>query len=670
MSASKLKIEKTHSQHMWLVILVICFAGAWQSTFAANVVYIRTSSIQTDVSRQIEAASTFYGLAVEPVYFKEGDKRGNLAAVRDPRTVAVVIDADALLVLNREDFLRALAPGTPLLIVGISDKTAPPLLDKWSSGAITNCQKFLLGETGNRYLFTDDSDVNEQLSGVSLPIALSHVSGLVINDKQKGRALIDAMHGAIGFPILVQVRIDGHDLFFAAETAPFKVPVTVNPYRQQAVFAGLAAPMIVFHYAAGERAWHSPGSYANFTIDDIWLREPYGFVNYDKLLQHAQQHNFHTTVAFIPWNFDRSEPGVVSLFRAHPDRLSICIHGNNHLHKEFGPLSEHPLSEQRADIKQALARMEQFRELTNIPYDAVMVFPHSISPIETFGLLKRYNFLATANSLNIPSNAPIPVDVESALRAVTLKFDDFPSLRRYSAETDIPVPQLAIDAFLGNPMLFYAHESFFSSGMGAFDPVADLVNKFQPNTQWKSLGYIARHLYLERLRDDGNYDVAAYSSTIEISNPHPHDAIFFVSKEEDFSAPLTVLVDGNPYSFQQTGSELTLELPIRGNSTRTIMVKYGNDLNLATVSVSHTSVRVTGVRLLSDFRDNVVSKTALGRLFIRSYADNGRVWNGLMAITLVSLILIAAVIGYRHRYKARRMSIPVRHPAEQMLNNP
>ena len=667
MSANISKIERTNCQQMWLVVLAICFAGIWQSAFAANVVYIRTSSIQSDTSRQIEAASTFYGLEVEPVYVRDGEKEGNITAVHDPRTVAVVIDADALPVLNRDDLLRVLAPGASLLIVGVSDKTEPFLLNEWSSGAIASCKKFSLGETGSRYFFSNANDVNQQLSGISLPVALSQVSGLVLNNGQRGRTLIDAMHGSIGFPILVQVRTDNHDLFFAAEAAPFKVPGTVNPYRQQAVFAGLAAPLIVFHYAAGERVWHSPGSYANFTIDDIWLREPYGFVNYKKLLQHAQQHNFHTTVAFIPWNFDRSEPSVVSLFRAHPDRLSICIHGNNHLHQEFGPLSSHPLPQQQANIKQALARMERFSQLTNIAYDAVMVFPHSISPVETLGLLKRYNFLATANSLNIPSDAPIPDDVESALRAVTLQFADFPSLRRYSAETDIPVPQLAIDAFLGNPMLFYAHESFFSSGMGAFDPMADLVNKLQPGTQWKSLGYIARHLYLERLRDDGNYDVAAYSSTIEISNPHPHDAIFFVRKKEDFSVPLTVLVDGNPHSFQRAGSELTLELPVQGDSTRTITIKYENDLNLAAINISHTSARVAAVRLLSDFRDNVVSKTALGRLFIRSYADNGRVWNWLMAISLMGLTLLAVVI--RHRYKTRRTQVtaplPVRHSAEE-----
>jgi len=66
----------------------------------------------------------------------------------------------------------------------------------------------------------------------------------------------------------------------------------------------------------------------DLTVDDAWLREPYGYLQYSDLLQEMRRHNFHTTIAFIPWNYDRSEPDVISLFRANSDRLSICIHGN------------------------------------------------------------------------------------------------------------------------------------------------------------------------------------------------------------------------------------------------------------------------------------------------------------------------------------------------------
>src|SRR5260370_28184823 len=131
-------------------------------------------------------------------------------------------------------------------------------------------------------------------------------------------------------------------------------------------------------YCAGEQGWHAIHQYANLTIDDPWLRPSYGYVDYKGLLDEMERHNFHTTIAFIPWNYDRSDPAVVSLFRSHPYRFSIAVHGDNHDHKEFTDYPSKPLADQIDDLKQALARMQKFRPLTGIPCDDVMVFPHSI----------------------------------------------------------------------------------------------------------------------------------------------------------------------------------------------------------------------------------------------------------------------------------------------------
>ena len=145
--------------------------------------------------------------------------------------------------------------------------------------------------------------------------------------------------------------------------------------KLQDAFSSIAELMMFVKQAAGAAAWRTPGHYANLTIDDPWLTDPYGNLSYAGLLTEMEKHNFHTTIAFIPWNFDRSKPDVVSIFREHPDRYSISIHGNNHNHREFDQYSVQPLSKHGDNIKQALARMEAFKELTGIPYDRVMVFP-------------------------------------------------------------------------------------------------------------------------------------------------------------------------------------------------------------------------------------------------------------------------------------------------------
>jgi hypothetical protein len=523
-------------------------------------------------------------------------------------------------------------------------------LKRWSSGAITACRRSATSQVAGQYEFSSVSDVTRQLGGTELPLNQKEVSYLAL-DNHGAQVLANAKISGVELPVFARTTVGGQQVFFAAESLSNDIPLSPDPYRQQAVFEAVAPQMLFLRFAGGEHLWHSTADYANLTIDDLWLREPYGHVNFERLLQQSQQHNFHTTTAFIPWNFDRSQPKMVSLFQANPDRLSICVHGNNHVHQEFGPLGTHPLEKQSEDIKQGLARMERFKQLTNVAYDPVMVFPHSISPQATFSELKRYNYIATANSLSVPSDATPPSGLDFALRTATLSFDNFPSLRRYSSETDIPRSQLAIDAFLGNPMLFYVHESFFATGIDAFNKTADTVNQIQPGIQWRGLGDIVQHLYLERLRDDGNFDIRAYSSTILLSNSHKRDASFYIDKEEDFAFPLEVLVDGEPYSYRREGKHLLLELPIKDGMSRHIEIRYEPGFNLAGVNIAKDSSKVTVIRLLSDFRDNFVSNTTLGRRFIHSYADNGREWNRTIAILAGLLVLVGA--GLYKRREAR-----------------
>ena len=67
-----------------------------------------------------------------------------------------------------------------------------------------------------------------------------------------------------------------------------------------------------------EAQWHSPGHYANLTIDDPWFAESYGHLTYNGLLGEMEKANFHTTIAFIPWNYDRSEGFLAGKASARP----------------------------------------------------------------------------------------------------------------------------------------------------------------------------------------------------------------------------------------------------------------------------------------------------------------------------------------------------------------
>jgi hypothetical protein len=610
--------------------------------------------------QQLKSALNFYGLQ-ETVIPVSGSGSSSLAqAVQRSQTIAVAISADALQSVNKTRFLSALdrRPGSklPVLIFGINGDTRSEDLREWSQGTVTGSKPALSAKTAAFYQFGHVSGITQQLSGIRGPVSSHDLQYLVVAEPRI-EAIMSAGDSEQMSPVFVRAYAGNHAIFLAASIGAPDIPSGPSPYREVPVFASLAPEMIFLRYAAGDRAWHSPGQYANFTIDDTWLREPYGYVNYEALLREMEAHNFHTTIAFIPWNYDRSQPAMVSLFREHPDRYSICIHGNNHDHQEFGSYTDKPLAGQAQDIKQALARMSHFQQLTGIGYDPVMVFPHSISPEKTFALLKKYNFLGTANSLNVPMDAQAPAGAEFALRTATMTFADFPSLRRYSAEAPGPPAQLVIDAFLGNPILFYGHEAFFHDGINAFDPTADTVNRLAP-AEWKSLGYIAQHLYLVKLRDDGDYDVRLYGTNIHLENPSATNAVFHIEKQEDFAFPLTVSADGHPYSYQRSRDALEMNLPIRAHGSSQIEIKYANDLNIANVDVSKKSLRIMMIRHLSDFRDDVVSKTAAGRWFIRLYVSAEDAGGKMRLLATAGILVLVLIIVLVRRAKRRSELFP------------
>jgi peptidoglycan/xylan/chitin deacetylase (PgdA/CDA1 family) len=618
---------------------------------AATVVYVGAAEGDGATLQQVQMAAQFYGLDLVTVRPDSG-RTSILKLMREPQTVAVVLDARALSAFDDRELLAAF-PAThsiPMLIAGIQEGEDPAQLKAWSGGVIGGATHFDAGAEHVSYIVDDVPEVARQLSGVQLPTVANSGTSLALGGG--AQVILEARFAGKTFPVFVRAARDKGPIFFAAQIPPVTIPAIADPYRQQAVFAGLAPVMMFLRYAAGDRAWHANTNYANLTIDDLWLREPYGNVNYEALLNEMKQHKFHTTLAFVPWNYDRSEPALITMFAAHPELYSICIHGNNHVHQEFGPLATHPLAKQIEDMRQAVARMERFHTLTGISYDRVMVFPHSVAPVATLAQLKRANYLATANSLNVPSDSDPTSQAEIALRTTTLNYANFPSMRRYSAENDIPKSQLAIDSFLGNPILLYVHEGFFADGIDRFNQMADTVNRLDPATHWRSLGEIARHSYLERVRGDGNYDIKLLVAEADIRNVEDRKVVYFISKAEDFSQPVTVFVDGVPAPFQQASNQLRLELSVGAGESRKVRIRYGDALNVAAVDISKGPLSITVIRRLSDFRDNVISKSGLGRRFIRSYGDDNSIWNRAAEIGVAALLIALTFLLFKRRRKS------------------
>jgi hypothetical protein len=218
-------------------------------------------------------------------------------------------------------------------------------------------------------------------------------------------------------------------------------------------------------------------------IDDPLLRPRYGCIDYAKLLQEMKKHGFFTEIAFIPWNYRRSDPKTARLFADNTDYYAICIHGCNHTSNEFGKGNYQEL---RALTSTALWRMEQHKRITGLSYDPVIVFPQGRFSSVAMQALKDQGYFAAFNStLRATDGEELPA-IEYQRPATTI-YHDFPLfLRRYPKDK----PYFIQDMALGRPIIIVEHHGAFRNGYKSMTDLVDWINSLG-NIKWCSLMTIA-----------------------------------------------------------------------------------------------------------------------------------------------------------------------------------
>jgi hypothetical protein len=657
LSATYHKYVNRILQATYSVLLLTLFLCS--PCFSADFYLVRSSDKPSAEQRELEVATQFYGISLKAVTVTADTMSVITEAVKSNDTLAIAIEANALTNTHRSALLSALREHkgrVPLLILGVTSNTDQALLSEWSGITAIGVEK-LASSPGLHFVVGTNSSISQQLSGFELPSPSDQAFYFHLGPNSHAEQIISVKKNTQVLSTFISNELHGQRVFLLCKRILSGNQQTDwSSDNTEDAFEKIAPVMMFTKYCAGERGWHTLHHYANLTIDDPWLREPYGNLSYKGLLGEMEKHNFHTTIAFIPWNFDRNESEPVSLFRNHPDRFSICIHGDNHDHKEFTDYKNKSLEVQVAALRQSVSRMDKFQTLYGLPYDRVMVFPHSIAPRETLEALKANDYLATINSQNVPMDSDRPPGFLFALRPITVLFGDFPSILRYPVMEPTPAYRIAIDDFLDNPQFYYVHQDFFTNGIGAFDELADEVNKLQPDTMWRSVGEIAKHLYLLRLREDSNYDVLAFSSSVLLHNTSGQTLIFYVRKQESGSMPVkSVSIDGAAVPFQLGKGYLDIRVPVPAGETRSVAVRYSSDPNFTSISIAKNSTYVYALRKISDFRDITLSQIGAGRAFTAFYYSRGAtakllVIGGCIVIVLCSVgVLMLIVIGKRKK---------------------
>jgi hypothetical protein len=515
--------------------------------------------------------------------------------------------------------------GAPVAVVGITTGCAPDVLSLFAGGATIRAVSASPGSS--QWVCADNSaQTGFALRGIPFSLGGGGTYCLECMADPAVQVLtkvgLDEQKSAPG---LVRIKRDGHTRFLAASVTLSDTDAGAPWSYDSARFGEIVTLFLLVRDVGGVRCWHSPGSLANLTIDDPWLIEPYGSLSFNGLLAEMERDRFHATIGFVPWNYDRSSKDVVELFRANPEFLSIAVHGNNHDRYEFYRYEARsgdnqrakPLSIQAFNIRQALARMEVFHQRTGLDFDRIMVFPHGVCPAPTFRALKQHGFWATSKYSNVPLDETAPRDPAVALRATNTEWEGFPAMRR-AYPWNYTDDAIAIDLFLGNPVLFMAHQEIFIPGIDAFNSHARRVNERQPTLRWTSLGEISRRLHLLRWLDDGHCEVRLISRHAKLENQKSAPAAFHVRKREG-DAIDSVTIDGAPTAWTSADGEVRFDVTLRPFQSCLIELHYGFPAEDNSISVRRHGFRNRSLRLIADVRDRIFSRSALGRCLARSY---------------------------------------------------
>ena len=416
-------------------------------------------------------------------------------------------------------------------------------------------------------------------------------------------SILNSNHGHL----LVSAKCRGAHLFLNSSADVIDVAAPCKKYFDVRENACNTLPIIMYaRWAFGVGEASEIG--ASLIVDDPPLKPRYGFLKYQDALRLMDQHNFATTVAFIPWNWRRTDKRTVQLFHQRPDRLSLCIHGCDHTAKEFAERSTAVLNKR---ISVAATRMRLFGKRTQLRPGGVMLFPQGAFSESAARALKLNGFIAAANTEVAPTHQEEnKTTVGDLFGQAIMKYASFPMFtRRYLAHG---VENFAFDGLLGKPCLIAAHHDDFAGDARILLHVIAKLNSLNWKLKWRSLGEAIRHCVSIRNERDSSRCVEMYGSSVVYKNSQGSlEGTIFKKEEDDWDHVQSVTVNGLSVDYLQHGGYLRFEALIPPNESAEVRIVYSAGPTLAS-NQEDINYRAKAVlrRYLSEFRDNYLSRHA------------------------------------------------------------
>jgi hypothetical protein len=340
-------------------------------------------------------------------------------------------------------------------------------------------------------------------------------------------------------------------------------------------------------------------------LDDPPLKRKYGFCDFRLLDAQMKDHAFTTSIAMIPWNARRTSAEMASLVRASEGRLTVSVHGCDHTAREFGVNS---VSELSAKVESVKRRMEQHREATGIPHEAIMIFPQGIFSRESLRVLQEHGFVAAVNTEPLPFPAREALTIGDAWALAITKYSSFPLFtRRYPADG---LANFAFDILLGKPCLIVEHHGFFKGEHRDVVRLVNALNSLSTPLRWRSLGDVIRRSYLCRFDSDGVAQVRMFATELLLKNDSDTEREYRIEKPDAGSVGIKqVIADGQSLNWHTDGFLASFVCSIPPGKEVLLRVRYSGPASQNGQNQNrHRFFKVATRRYLCEFRDNFLSR--------------------------------------------------------------
>jgi len=529
---------------------------------------------------------------------------------KKPHTVAISVESLKSLIdyyYDSEKILYSISKQIRYLYVfgfqydNISLSILRLLLDDNDSSFLKKC-----GSTDEYCQISNDfKNVTKELSGIKLK-TVNTETDIVFNLDESFNNNIDPYIEIKGRPYFFSKTHGNCRIFFHGTNKLLDIDKpALSDFNIVEVFPQFIPTLMFLRYAFGDFCWHNNRQYANLIIDDPYLKKKYGFVDYEKLVGNMDSNNYTTTIAFIPWNYKRTEKNTAELFINRKDRLSLCVHGCDHTGGEFGETDAEKLD---SIVNKATRKMELHKESTNVHYNKIMVFPQGRFSSAAMRSLDNGNYIAAINTI------PFPTDLsENRLRIADIldvcitKYSEMPLfLRNYPSE-DIDI--FLIYAFLNKPLFIVEHHNFFKNGFSEINEFIQKINTIPGNTIWTDPGKIVHGSYVQKFIDETTIHCRIFCNYATVYNDTASKLKYVIRREGIFTPVKAVFVDGRLHKYTIEDNILTINLQLAAESLIKVKIVTHSNKNVTYPSDRLLNrLKVFIRRYLSDFRDNYLSK--------------------------------------------------------------